>query len=347
MIRFQTDKFFVTWPQCDATKSDILAIIRSFVHTRSRHVVNFIVAEEKHQDGNPHVHAYFSIDKKLTNEFDSRALDINGHHPCIEAAKSEKHSVAYVAKDGDYITDIPEHIVKRYIKESEESKARKSQGKKMPDSDYLRIMSGELDLKEMLKIYPREIRNLKKWKESLREYKLLYRDEVQHLPKGDLRDRFWWIVGAPGVGKSEWVNENYPNIWEKPNNPWWNGYLENDCPKEVLFSDVDATWSGQIWLFKVWFDRWKFQGRITANDPVYIRFERGFVTSNYTIREWVSLCGIENEKLCEALERRFRTVRIGDLPSSTKKSEEMEVEVEKNYMISEDSMNMFIESLKD
>ena len=46
----------------------------------------------------------------------------------------------------------------------------------------------------------------------------------------------YWIVGAPGLGKSRTVRARWPNLFNKPCNKWWDGYTHQET---VLIDDFD------------------------------------------------------------------------------------------------------------
>lgn len=70
-------------------------------------IKDYIVARELHEDGNPHIHAWILLDKKV-NIGDPTIFDIDGSHPNMQGAKSNIAVMKYVTKDGDYISTISE-----------------------------------------------------------------------------------------------------------------------------------------------------------------------------------------------------------------------------------------------
>lgn len=302
-IRVNGPKYFVTWPQCDEALSDHLACVQSFARKHNRKVACYLISSEKHQDGNMHRHAYFELDKAITNAVPQNSLDIGTHHPNIQGARSATKSLGYCAKDGNYISDLPDLVIKRAVESYKLAEKRKSTPK---GEIYKKLESGEITLPTLVKHYPNEILNIDRWQKSLRIQRNLEKAlETRDLEKLDNL----WIYGPPGCGKSSWVSAAYPNRWIKPNNVWWGGY---DGQMEVECQDVDVSWKSVIWDFKTWFDHYRFAGRVVASDPLTIRFARGIVTSNYSIRELVTLMELD-EKLCRALERRFTQSRVQDL----------------------------------
>ena len=66
-----------------------------------------MVAEEKHEDGSPHLHAYIRYVKKLdvrkTDYFDLVGTDGTRYHGNYQTAKCSAAVVKYCTKEGSYL----------------------------------------------------------------------------------------------------------------------------------------------------------------------------------------------------------------------------------------------------
>lgn len=70
----------------------------------SLEIVEYVIAQEKHQDEGLHVHAFIKVAKKIT--FNNKLFDLPEHHGNYQVAKSWKAVKKYVTKDGNYIANI-------------------------------------------------------------------------------------------------------------------------------------------------------------------------------------------------------------------------------------------------
>lgn len=103
-----------------------------------------------------------------------------------------------------------------------------------------------------------------------------------------------WYVGRPGTGKSRTARE-YPNIYLKPQNKWWDGYNGEEV---VVLDDLDKGGECLGHLLKIWTDRYACTGE-TKGGTVHLRHKSFIVTSNFRMDQlW------EGEMLA-ALMRRF------------------------------------------
>lgn len=96
-FRLNSQGFFLTYPQCPLTKEQVRAHLETLGE-----ITNGVIAEEKHEDGSPHVHAYVRYSKKK----DVRKpdyFDIGEYHGNYQTAKSSIAVARYCKKDGNYI----------------------------------------------------------------------------------------------------------------------------------------------------------------------------------------------------------------------------------------------------
>lgn len=131
-------------------------------------------------------------------------------------------------------------------------------------------------------------------------------EQVQSVPELDEFDNRWYY-GEPGTGKSRRARDEFPGLFDKSINKWWDGYQNQDT---VLLDDFDKNHAVLSHYVKRWSDRYPFPIEIKNAYQQPIRPKRIIITSNYTPEEiWP-----DDPKLCAAIRRRFLVERIGAEP---------------------------------
>lgn len=109
-VSYHAKQYFLTYPRCEADKETL----RDFLVLECGGE-DFIIARETHEDGAHHLHAYirFGRAKRVRDAhyFDLRDGE-HTYHPNIQTVRSPAACQKYVAKDGDYISNIPVGQVK-------------------------------------------------------------------------------------------------------------------------------------------------------------------------------------------------------------------------------------------
>ena len=93
--RFQSNKLWATYPQCDLEKEDALKL---FMKKWGVNLKYALIARERHEDGNWHLHAYIEFHTRL-RERRMDFADIQGHHGHYEPAKKPDKVIAYCKKE--------------------------------------------------------------------------------------------------------------------------------------------------------------------------------------------------------------------------------------------------------
>lgn len=258
---------FLTYPQCAVEHKRLLEHLQSIDE-----VVEYVIARESHQDGNPHLHAYVKFKEGLRPSQFTPTLDIDGHHGNYQAARSFRAVVKYVTKDGNYITNISTTML-----ETPEAKRRKIVETITNTPIHQLLSEGHIPYQQA--------------KNALFIQSLMVKPYEHDTVRGI------WIYGPPGTGKSHMARNNYPGpVYIKPQNKWFDGYAGEPT---ILLDDFDCGKPLGHYL-KIWSDKWSCQGEIKGG-TVQLQHRHFIVTSNYSIEEMFS----GDEPMIQAITRRF------------------------------------------
>lgn len=237
--------------------------------------MEYTIAQEDHEDGNKHLHAFIKYEKKV--QFAATRWDLGEYHGNYQQARSYLAVERYCKKGGNYISNI-----------CLESAAQKK-GKK-----NLQILTE--DLRELIADGVIHALQLPQALKARSLYQLLGDPHHHHDVRGT------WIYGPPGVGKSRFVRDNNPDCFVKSQNRWWDGYKGQ---KVVLLDDLDHKGECLSHLLKIWADRYSCHGEYKGG-TIPLMHEAFYVTSNYHPRElWP-----DDQVLLEAISRRFKIIHM-------------------------------------
>ena len=137
-----------------------------------------------------------------------------------------------------------------------------------------------------------------KFSRGLRDIALLQIEPYTHD-----RCRGLWIYGPPGTGKSHAARIHDPDLFDKDQNKWFDGY---DGEKTILLDDMDT--SHLAHHLKRWTDRYACKGE-TKGGTVHLRHTLFIVTSNYHPVDLFKNDKSEfDNSMVEAICRRFAVV---------------------------------------
>ena len=99
-FRMNRMNFILTFPQCATTKE---TAVERLEQKWKDEMKGYIVCEEQHKDGTPHLHVFLQFTKRKNFKDPHWADFIAGKHGDYKVCKSVSGSVRYVTKDGKYI----------------------------------------------------------------------------------------------------------------------------------------------------------------------------------------------------------------------------------------------------
>lgn len=270
----QGKQFFLTYPQCGMSKERALEEFKKLGPLKE-----WIIAEEDHKDGTPHLHAYLVLEKKL-NTTNANYFDLGEYHGNYQTVKNKYAVMKYCNKEGRTLSSID---ISEKIKAKDGHKAYIGQ----------QLIDG-MDVTDVVIANPELLFEYKKLKENVTQFRL---DTTKQAD--ELRVNFW-IYGAPGIGKSQWAKRNFPGAYKKASNKWWDGYTGEH---HVIMEDVDTNVLGHY--LKIWGDNYAISGEVKGG-TIPLKYKQMVVTSNYKISElWK-----DDPQMAAAIARRYKTYTI-------------------------------------
>lgn len=223
----------------------------------------------------PHLQGYIYFDNAKSFQWVKRVFP---HAHLTPARGTTEQNYEYCKKGGDFLEAGTKPL----------SQAEKGlKGKEAHDAMWQLAIEGDY-----FKLPPQSI---KTW-----EY-----IHMKYGPKPQDRPELinFWIYGRSGCGKSRYVRENYPSLYNKPMSKWWDGYAGEDAIVLDDFSPEHAKYLG--YYVKIWTDHYTFNADIKGT-MVNIRPAIVIITSQYTIEQ----CFTEDPKFTIAISRRFTVVKL-------------------------------------
>ena len=197
--------WFLTYPHCAIPKEQALKLLEP------HGLEEYMIAEEHHADGTPHLHAYIKLKKKA--RWNGHRFDLKDsgkvYHGDYQACKSVSGAITYLKKEKNYICSFDENAISEH-----KSKLKKE--------DYLK---DPLVLLEEGKIGFFQINNFLKNQDC---YKMLLNRKQNRPLKPLEKQRHHWIYGESNTGKTEKLWQNMDEIeggwFQIPTNNDWKGY---------------------------------------------------------------------------------------------------------------------------
>lgn len=205
----------------------------------------------------------------------------------VESCKDPEASIKYCSKDGDVV-------------EFGNRPTWNKKGQKLKT------------LKQLMDV-PEEER-----KETLTPFQYLQLHKAEQIAisksysKPNLPRKCIWIYGDTGVGKSRYVNVNFPNAYVKQQNKWWDLYTQQ---KVVHLEDFDLSGACLGHYLKLWADPWtpEIKGE-RKGEYLMLGYETFIITSQYTIGQiWPET---KDQALRDAISRRFEFYDFNSKPPS-------------------------------
>lgn len=231
-FKLQAKKYLLTYPQCNEDKAQLLEFLKS-----KGQLEEYVVAKERHEDGNYHLHAYVAYKQKLCTR-DQRYFDFGGYHCNIVAIRNRMKTIEYCCKEDP----TPLSLV--------------NQEEKLGWGEILETSTNEKEfLAKVLENFPREYAlNLEKLEYCARKH--FTPQQVEYTPRytnfinvpielltldliqvGD-RPKSIIILGPRGLGKTEWARSHGPHLYSRGAVIYDDIIRDREGSKYAVFDDL-------------------------------------------------------------------------------------------------------------
>lgn len=199
-FQIHSKNLFLTYAECPIDKQIAFDFLTDLLKP-----TRLLVAREKHQNGNYHLHAYCSFETAFRTR-NPRFADMQGHHGNYQGCRSPKNVLKYCTKEDDYLAnfDLDEIMPK--------ASGRSLLGK--------RVLDGE-DLWKIVEEMPQHVFGYKRLKEDIQEFRRDKQESTIELeipgevpnpwgfnlyPDTDLKKcHYWFYSTVPNKGKTTGV----------------------------------------------------------------------------------------------------------------------------------------------
>lgn len=290
---------FTMWPKENYSAITMVNNVLSWCNDEEHDVAYCIIGREtcpstglKHLQG--YIHWNGGDPARKYRSYVKREILQDSTAHC-DAAKGDDHqNKAYCSKEGDVILEFGAPT-------DAKTKGREGGLRTKAKWDAIRglAVKGALDGVPS-DIFIKHYSTLKRIGEDSRK--------VEPSIQGELTNRFLWIYGQPGTGKSLWVRSMCERVgvdlYNKTcSNKWWDGWKSEPIVIFDDFSRDDAKHLGG--KFKNWADHYVFRAEIKGGS-IEMRPQFIVVTSNYAIDD----VDFPDEITKAAMKRRFRELEM-------------------------------------
>lgn len=291
-FRVDAKNFSITYPQCPATKEDLLE------HLQALSPSYICIGRELHADGNYHLHAALQFKKKKTIR-SPRYFDFLCYHPNVQGTRNIGKWIDYVKKGGNFIEigTITNNIA---------GSARTSSEINLSEISDANLFNFCLNNKVPFGYYNEERRSRNHVDTTIEESTTngIMCFMLQTLPFPETNQRSTLLIGGTGLGKTTWAVARAPKPALLVSHIDQLKNFQPNRHKSIIFDDME-------------FKHWPPGNQIHLLDwdqPRAIHVRYGTVTlPAHTIKVFTANVfpfHSDNQQQMEAITRRLRQINV-------------------------------------
>lgn len=225
-------QLFLTYPKCGLKPEVALGLLQEMVP-----IMDYIIAQEEHEDGTPHLHVYLKLEKKIRRSKPD-CFDLKSEGECFhgnyQGCRSGFRVQKYCKKGGVFITNMKFNVLRAAIVMAEAGDVKGAMDavtEARPDM----VLTGR----------DRVLGSLRGFAEAAAEAKEEEEPEMVFINVPDVMATWrrhketLWLMGATGLGKTEFAL----SLFEKPLLVRHMDQLKALTPEHdgIVFDDVSLT----------------------------------------------------------------------------------------------------------
>jgi len=251
-FRIDSAQYFLTYPQSSLVLANAFERLKEWSIQDTKPTI-VVIAEERHQDGNIHHHAYLKYPKKLCVRA-ADIFDMDGNHPNVQSARSAKHVIKYCTKDGNYLASgieiklTREAGLKRLLAEINEPEEFIAKVLIMdPDWAISRFSNIRAFVEWRFRDGKQVYEPVREWDSfhSIPEAVARFRDALQTHVVGERDMRSLWLSGPSRCGKTQLARSIGTHSYMQG---IWNMACLDDKAKYAVFDDIE--WGSIKYMYK-------------------------------------------------------------------------------------------------